>query len=261
MSSKKDEDCEMVSDTVVPPLRNTVDVEANIYTPFQVKILQALQQPVPNEINFDEAFLVSLLPFIQKMNDEQKIDIRLQFMQVIEKISKSNSAPSTTHQHNPPTTTVRQTSAPSTTRCTTSTTSSRSSTPTTTPQSSTSTTTPQRTTAKTFSQLTTITVVTSSQCTTATTTTSQRSTTSTTSQCTTSTTTPQRTTATTSSQHTTVTNTSLSNPNPIKVNPSNSVNPSSQPSSHFSSSQQNPRRYSSPYNQRSRPPYYSNRYS
>jgi len=62
------------------------------YTPFQNALLQALlKSSLTEETDYDKAFLVSLLPFIKKMNDEQKMEIRFQYLEIIRKISKSNT--------------------------------------------------------------------------------------------------------------------------------------------------------------------------
>lgn len=67
---------------------------ADKMTPFQSSLLHIMknQQQAQNieEFNPDKAFLLSFLPYLQKMNENQKIDLKIQFLQSVKNVLNSN---------------------------------------------------------------------------------------------------------------------------------------------------------------------------
>lgn len=64
-------------------------------TPFQESLLEAIKNPpflnVPPETEDpDKAFLMSFLPDIKKLSEENKLELKFQFLQSLKKISESN---------------------------------------------------------------------------------------------------------------------------------------------------------------------------
>lgn len=65
-------------------------------TSFQESLLEAIKNPpflnVPPETEDpDKAFLMSFLPDIKKLNEENKLELKFQFLQSLKKISESNN--------------------------------------------------------------------------------------------------------------------------------------------------------------------------
>lgn len=67
--------------------------ETDKMTSFQSSLLHLMKNPPMNqnseEFNPDKAFLLSFLPYLHKMDESQKIDLKIQFLQSVKNILSS----------------------------------------------------------------------------------------------------------------------------------------------------------------------------
>lgn len=132
-SGDENNNVEELSAPTVPPAVTTVEgtteaVVSNVkqrtrqhkkMDEVDLKILQALQKKEPEKQNDKLSFLESLLPHLNKFDDNQWLQCQMEFLQVISKIKNSYPFMPQTHNiYNPPISQIQQFNQPSNIRLT-----------------------------------------------------------------------------------------------------------------------------------------------
>jgi len=70
---------------------------------FQNTLVEFMKNPPlkpPEEFDANKAFLLSFLPDLKKMNDSQKLDLKIEFMNAVKQIITAPSYPNYSNQQN-----------------------------------------------------------------------------------------------------------------------------------------------------------------
>lgn len=62
-------------------------------TPFQSDLLEHLKKSQETELNPDKNIVMSFLPYLKQLNDEQKLDFQINGLQYLKKLLKHQSSP------------------------------------------------------------------------------------------------------------------------------------------------------------------------